>query len=303
MAMKSQNFQHIANLARSVSVWVALSCCFLATGCSPWKKTAKLQNQDFLDPKLSNASSGKATLEVEFINASPAFIDDTVFESLWHHVDETVIDPDNRVPFLSNGLRIGKISNLDRFRETLEAGVTETNVVDDFLSQASIASEISHGRQTIPLRFGKRTEFPLRQPFEGSHVALIRDQGETIGKTLENAQYFLAFTATDAGHPKEIRLAIEPTVQHGTARQKWVSSDSAIRIDTRRETWDLDMLNMTMDLQSGDTLIFASNRPTRGIGPKMLSGKGEDQSERELIVLIHVTHVPLPSDRIARNTL
>ncbi len=272
-----------------------------AAGCAPWKSTPYLETNDPLGLPMRQESS-RIVLEVEFINSSTAFIDDTTFESLWQHVDETVIDSDRRLTFLENGLRVGKIQNLDRFREAIEKSVTETNVVDDFLAEASVASEVSHGIQTVPLRLGKRSEFPLRQPFEGSHIALIRDNGQTIGKTLDNAQYFLGLTATEANHPKQIRLAIEPMIQHGNAKQKWVSSESAIRIDTRRETWDLSMLNLTTEMRVGDTILFAPTRPSRGIGPKMLSGKGEDQSDRQLIVLIHVTDIPLPSEKLQLDT-
>lgn len=273
-----------------------------AAGCAPWKSTPYLETNDLLGLPVRQDSS-RIVVEVEFINSSTAFINDSGFESLWQYVDETVIDSDRRHAFLENGLRVGKIQNLDRFREAIETSVTETNVVDDFLAEASVASEVSHGTQTVPLRLGKRSEFPLRQPFEGSHVALIRDEQQTIGKTLDNAQYFLGLTATEANHPKQIRLAIEPMIQHGNAKQKWVSSESAIRIDTRRETWDLTMLNLTTEMRAGDTIVFAPTRPQRGIGPKMLSGKGEDQSDRELIVLIHVTEIPLPSEQIRADTL
>jgi hypothetical protein len=281
--------------------WLCLGFLLLA-GCSPWKNTANFHTNDVLGGTIHQESNNRVTLEIEFINSSPTFIDDSTFQELWQYVDETLIAAENRDAFLTNGLRIGKIQNLDRFLEVIEGSVTETNVVDDFLTQASVASDVAHGRQTVPLRLGKRSEFPLRQPFEGSQVALIRESGQTIGKTLENAQYFLALTATEASHPKQIRLAVEPTIQHGSAKQKWISSESAIRIDTRRETWNLSSLNLMVDLQAGDTLVMAPDRPTRGIAPKMLSGKGEDQSERQLIVLIHVSNVPLPAEKIAANT-
>lgn len=275
----------------------------LIGGCTPWKNTPKRSVNDSLRSNTLQDSSTRVRLEIEFINSSSAFIDDLIFQQLWQHVDETVVDSEKRDAFLKNGLRVGKIHNLDRFLETLETSVTETNVVDDFLTQASVASEVSHGRQSVPLRLGKRSEFPLRQPLEGSHVTLIRDSGQTIGKTLQNPQHFLGLTATEANHPKQIRLAIEPMIQHGIAKQKWISSESAIRIDTRRETWNLAMLNLTMELQEGDSIVLAPDRPSRGIAPKMLSGKGEDQSDRQLIVLVHVQHVPLPSEQIPSEAL
>ena len=275
----------------------------LIAGCAPWKNTPTLSVNETLSTKVLQESGDRIRLEIEFINSSTAFVDDSIFEQLWQHVDETVVDAEKRNSFLSNGLRVGRIHNKEGFLKTINTSVTETNVVDDFLAQASVASEVSHGLQSVPLRLGKRSEFPLRQPLEGNQVTLIRDDGQTIGKTLQNPQHFLGLTATDGTHPKQIRLAIEPMIQHGTARQKWISSESAIRIDTRRETWNLSMLNLTMELQEGDTIVLAPDRPSRGIAPKMLSGKGEDQSDRQLIVLIHVQHIPLPSEQIPGESI
>ena len=275
----------------------------LMPGCVPWNKTSLNTSQTANQFVNQQDSRSRLMLEIEFVNTSTAFVEQVDFDSLWNDVDETLIGSDKRQMLLNNGLRVGKINQMDLFREKIQSSITETNVVDEFLSQAAVASEISHGTQSVPLRLGKRTEFPLRQPFEGSHVALVRAGDETIGRTLANAQYFLALTATESENPRQIRLAIQPEVQFGSAKQKWVSSDSAIRIDTRRETWALDMLNLTLDLQTGDTIALAADHPRRGIAPKMLSGKGEDQSEQELIILIHVKHVPLPSDQLVANAL
>ncbi len=291
-------FPHQLNTKLALPSYLVIVFCLLGAACAPWKNTPYFETNDQLSESIRQESKTRVLLDVEFINASSAFLDDPTFDNLWQHVDETFIDSTVRANFLSNGIRVGKIHSLDRFLQALENGVTETNVVDDFLNEASVASDVSHGTQTLPLRLGKRSEFPLRQPFEGSHVALIRENGSTVGKTVDNAQYFLGLTATESNSAKRIRLALQPTIQHGTARQKWVSSESAIRIDTRRDNWDLEMLNLTVDLSEGDTIILAPDRPYRGIASKMLSGKAEDQSERELLVLLQVTNIPLPSDQI-----
>ena len=173
--------------------------------------------------------------------------------------------------------------------------------MEEFFSEAAVASEVSHGRQRIPMRFGRRYELALRQPFEGTHTALVRSQAETLGRTLNNAQYFLALTASPADTAQKIRLRIRPEIQYGAAKQKWVSSDSAIRIDTLRENWSLEMLDINLAAAAGDTIVIAPDTPTHGLASKMLTGNGTDQHEQQLVVLIHVTQIPSPADQLAVN--
>lgn len=280
----------------------ALTTAVLVTafvGCAQWKDGVPLAGTDTSPIAQSQEASHRLVLEVEFINASLQLLDEETFTGLWQWVDETPIEADRRQSLLDNGIRVGRVTNSERFEKGLRACETSPSVVDEFLSQASVASEVSHGRQRIPMRLGKRCELALRQPFEGSHVTLVRDSDETIGRTLSNAQYFLALTATASDTAQQIRLKIQPEIQHGAARQKWVSSDTAIRIDTRRETWTLDMLDIALDLSAGDTLAIAPDFPSRGLATKMLTGQGTDQNEQQLVVLIHVAQIPSPADKLA----
>ncbi len=243
----------------------------------------------------------RLVVEVDFVNSAIDSMDADQTAGMWQWVDETSIDAVLRQRLLDNGIRIGVVTNTERFRSRLDEFSIEQDVVEEFLNQASVASEVSHGQQRIPMRLGRRYELALRQPFEGSHVALVRDKGETIGRTLNNAQYFLAMTATESNAAQQIRLRIQPEIQYGAARQKWVSSDTAIRIDTRRETWSLDMLDIQLTAAAGDTIVIAPDTPTRGLASKMLIGNGTNQHEQQLIVLIHVAQVPTPADDLAIN--
>ncbi len=243
----------------------------------------------------------RVVVEVEFVNASLDAMDADQKAGLWQWVDETSVDARLRQSLLDNGVRIGVVSNQPRFQSRLEASTIQPDAVEEFLSEAAVASEVSHGRQRIPMRFGRRYELALRQPFEGTHTALIRTEGETIGRTLSNAQYFFALTASQADVAQQIRLRIRPEIQYGAAKQKWVSSDSAIRIDTRRETWSLEMLDIDVAAVAGDTIVVAPDTPTHGLASKMLTGNGTDQHEQQLVVLIHVTQIPSPADQLAAD--
>ena len=246
----------------------------------------------------TTGQSKRVVLEVRFVNTALDALDPDQTAGLWQWVDETSIDARQRQRLLENGVRVGLVANESRFLSRLESFAVETDVVEEFLSQASVASDVSHGDQRIPIRLGRRYELALRQPFEGSHVGLVSGDGEVTGRTLNNAQYFLAFTATAADSVEQLRLRIRPEIQYGAARPKWVSSDTAIRIDTRRETWALDMLSIDVLAAQGDTIVMAPDTPTRGLASKMLIGNGTDQDPEQLLVLIRVARIPSPADKL-----
>lgn len=264
-------------------------------GCAHWNDSPIQRTGEATAGAPLPENPQRAVLQVDFVNASLENMDTDQLTGLWQWVEETALDTALRQKLLDNGLRVGLVSNHERFQSKLQGITIEPNAVDTFLSEASVASEVSHGKQRIPMRLGRRYELPLRQPLEGSHVALIQLGDERIGRTLDNAQYFLVLTASESTNAQQVRLRVRPEIQHGAARQKWVSSDTAIRIDTRRETWSLDSLDIQFDAPVGSTIVIAPDSPIRGLASKMLSGSGTDQHEEQLVILIHVAQVPSPS--------
>ena len=81
---------------------------------------------------------------------------------------------------------------------------------------------------------------------------LIEKELKFLGRTLSNPQYFFAITATDGAAQKQVHLRLRPEIQFGDTRQKWVSSDTALRIDNRRETWSIPELDITLQASEED---------------------------------------------------
>ena len=288
-----------------------MPCCFLSwlapisliavLGCANWEKRGvdllSSTNEQLTDPSTQHASNRKRViLSVEFINlsagASLSAIDDESTQSLWQWVDETSIDPGLRQAIMRNGIRVGFVSNEEAFRNQLGNKRIDRDLVETFLAEASIASDLAHGSEKLPMRLGRRYELPLRQPLEGSHVAIIRANDQLIGKTLQHAQYVLALSGTRAVTPDQIQLKIHPEIQHGTTVQKWISSDTALRIDSRRESWQLSALNLDLLVKEGDLLVIAPTQPLHGLAKHMLSGTGSDNQNEQLVLLIRVEQIP-----------
>lgn len=237
-------------------------------------------------------------LDVEFVNIAvdPEDIDQA--ESLWQWVDETAIDAGLRRKLLANGIRVGFVASEERFREKLAQSTVEQDVVQKFLNEASIASDVARGRERIPMRLGHRYELALGQPIAGSHVAMVRTNGQTVGRTLNNAQYYLAVTPTQSSGIKQVDLRFRPEVHFGDARQKWVTSDTALRIDTRRDTWAIPELDLNVTASEDATLVIAATRPAKGLGKKMLMGSDSNNGEEQVVIVVQVAKVPSAVDQL-----
>ncbi len=281
---------------RAIVVFAAIVMLTIATGgCASWKDSPDLSGTG-LPTIRDNAQS--VILEVEFV---PIVIESDELEidaSLWQWVDETAIDADARRKLIANGLKVGKVVSLERLRARLETLSTKQDVVDDFLKEASIASNVSHTDKRIPMRMGRRHELPLKDPIEGQHVTLLRVDGQTIGRTLPDPQYLFAVTASPGNVSGQALVKLRPEIQHGEMRQRWVSSDSALRIDTRRETWSIESLDIELKGNEGDTFVIAGVQPLGGLARQMLSGHSADASQQQVVVLITFDQIPDAIDQL-----
>ena len=290
-------FQNANFLAKST---LSLLLAFVS-GCAGWteRTTDKLLEKPAI-PKL-NESKRSLILNVQFI---PIEVDETSpdeIQSLWQWIDETHLDVEKRRQLVENGIRVGRVVRDERFRQRLATMTNLTpdaGVVDQFFAQADIASEVTHGDRRIPMRMGSRYELPLRQPIEGSHTSMVRANGKLVGRTLVDPQYLFAVTPTSGSNVKEVQLRLRPEIQHGSMRQRWVSSDTALRIDTRRESWSIEELDLKLVGTENDTFVIGATTPRRGLGKQLLGGKGSDNSQQQVLVLITLAHVPLPSEQL-----
>ena len=230
-------------------------------------------------------------IEVSFVAIKMETEDRDLADGIWQWVDETKIDAVQRHRLLANGIRAGFVSNEDQFRRRLAGETVQSDVVNQFLSEASVNSDLSQGSERLPLRFGRRYELPLRQPTEGNDITLLSLDDGPIGRTLVRPQHMFAITAGRGTNAKQIELQFRPEIQHGDAKQKWITSDSAFRIDTRRDTWSLPELDLDVTAGRGDLLVITADTPPRGLGRKMLTGAGSDQAQQQMLLLIEVIQV------------
>ena len=231
----------------------------------------------------------------------PIAVDETTpdeIQSLWQWTDETIVQPELRRELLLNGLRVGRVVRGERLHQRLDSLRVEKNQLDDFLTQASVASEVSHGGQRYPARIGRRFELPLHQPIEGSHVSMVRMNGELFGRTLQDPQFLFAVTPSMGASSAEIQLRLRPEIQHGHMRQHWVSSDAALRMESRRETWSLEELDLELTGSEGDAFLIGATVPRVGLGKQMLSGHGSDNSQQQVVLILTLQQIPTSAEML-----
>lgn len=279
----------------ATSTFAVVLLATIVVGCARWKNDS---SHSALKLPAVHENTRSVVLQIEFLPIKVDVADQGENESIWQWVDETVVDATERSRLIANGMRIGQIINVDRFRSRIDDQAPTQDVVDQFLSGASVASEVSHNSKRVPMRLGRRWELQLRQPIPGDHVTMLRLDTDTIGRTLSDPQYLFAMVATPGESTGEVNVRLRPEIQHGAMRQKWVSSDAALRIDTRRETWSIEQLDVNLSGMEGDTFVVAASQPAAGLAAQMLGGTSADNLPQQVMVVIRIAQVPSPVDNL-----
>ncbi len=217
-------------------------------------------------------------------------------EDIWQWIDETVVAPEVRQALRRNGLRLGKVQGAADFNERLNRIRRNPGPTTSVLEIAEVESDLSHQARLITCRTGKRYELPVRQPSAGEQAVLVTLGGKTIGQTLSQPQPLFALRAT-AADVNLIRLSLRPEIQHGAARQTWVGSDAALRIDNRRASWTFEELAAEVPLEKGGILVAGCTYPAFGLGQQMFTGTTADGDDDQVLMVIRVADLPELIDR------
>lgn len=266
----------------------------LASGCAPWKSISDTKSI-LVKPKPSPTSS---ILDIAFI---PLPIrDDQVDWRLWNDADEQVLPDQTRKALAMNGLRAGRIDGELPDVVTSELAISDT--IDDgagdlsaeplqFLAQANLLSDMSHGARRIHCRTATRYELPVRAPMQGDISLLLREGEHMIGHTLTDPLFQFSME-TKTGSDGQMILRLVPEVQHGGVKQAWVSKEQALRLDARRDVHVFDHLAIEIPLQAGQGLLVSPTAIAVGLGEKMFMGDRVDAQLDVTALFIRMTKEP-----------
>ncbi len=212
-------------------------------------------------------------------------------DDIWHWIDETVVAPEVRHALRRNGLRVGKAMRVADFTQRLNQIRRQPDQSARVLEIAEVQSDLSHQSRKITCRIGKRYELPVRQPAVGDQPVLVKLGGQTLGKTLSQAQPLFALRATTAD-VNSITLSLLPEIQHGAMQPTWVGSDAGMSLANRRESWSFDELFTEIRLEKGGILVAGCISPTFGLGQQMFTGTTADGDTDQVLMVIRVADLP-----------
>lgn len=315
-------------------LYLILVCLFVFAvgGCAQWDEASRpgkayanilrSSDSDLADTtapvrsrsnKVVKASQQHVLLNIEFVNVNA---DQTTAEDLaktWQWVDETAIDVEHRSRLLANGIRGGLVSNRSAMQQHLSSLANDPDIFQEFLRTTAVATEARSGSDQISMRIGRRYELPVRKPLGGPRVTLLSVDGQTVGRTLSDPQFLFAVKPIDITNDRKLELRLRPEIQYGESRQRFVGSESALRINQRRETWSLDQLDLNLELGTDDLIVLSmdgvaeSENPqgpdtslggseSSQIAAQMFQGNNADNEREQLFVFLRVSQLPVTLD-------
>ncbi len=302
---------------------LTLIASVLVGGCASWSDRATTSKKSPLTPLTEDATA--AAIEFEFVPVSLPKLtsvleetaDDAIaaagtsaiepssdqspqqrLQSMWQWVDETCIDPTLRRLLADNGLRIGRVTQQERFKTRLLEMSPQQDEIGTFLAKTSVATDVKQGSERIQMRVGRRYELPVRNQIKGNDVAMVRLHGETIGETVLDPQYLFAMSLAQGHSSGEMRLRLRPEIHHGAMKQTWVGQNTAIRIDSRRSVWSLEDLEIDLVGNEGDMFVVAALDSMAGIGSSMFTGSLFDGKNQHTVLLVKFAHIPTSIDQL-----
>lgn len=250
------------------------------------------------DQSLAESLVDRSNQPAVLPNTSTPVASRSPVEEMWRWIDETAITPEVRDALRLNGLRVGRVHTQSEFARALQAiRRTPADAATQLLDSAAVGSDSVQTSRRIPCILGKRHELPVNHPSSGDVATLVSLGGQTIGRTLNAPQPLFAITV-QPHDASGVRVRMQPEIQFGAMRQTWVSSESALRIDNRRESWTMDELAFELASAAGDTIVAGSVLPSHGLGEQMFTGRTADGQVDHKLVVIRVTELP---DMMARR--
>lgn len=212
---------------------------------------------------------------------------------MWRSIDETVFDARVRQAWLANGLRIGLLNDVDHSAGN-PANERQLDPINELFAGAKILGAKADGREIIPLRPSRRHELPLAPALGETTTVLLQKADGLSGMALDAPQLLLAVTAENGPRLGQSQIQIRPEIQHGAVRQKFISSDTAVRIQAGRDRWELSELNLTWTAQPGATLVIApviqpsESEPTFGLGRQMLRDADHLVDDQHIVAFLQI---------------
>ena len=279
-----------------------IAFCAPARGAGSWLPSWK--ESATRDPAIERSSGSigenrkRVILEVEFVNIAVNADDIDQSASLWQWIDETAIDASTRRTLLANGIRVGFVASEEHFRQRLAKSTIEQDVVETFLSHASVASDVARGEKLIPMRLGHRYELALNSPSQAATSQWCERTGK---QSAERSAIRSTFLRSRRLKPRASNRLICISARRSSSARLG-KSESAVtwgcgsrHAETDRSIPELDL---AVTASERDMLVIAATTPATGLAKQMLMGSDSDNSQEQVVVIVRVAQVPSAVDNL-----
>lgn len=274
------------------SILLAIASLFASssvasTGCAVWKKEPEDKTDQ--SPSLRNhrMANDSVVVEIAVVDLSS---DPSMVQAIWMQIDETGVDPKVRQQLWNNGFRVGVAPSAlpPELAQQLEQ---QMRLADVDPQTGAMAPGVRLNQQRHQLRSGQALQISTA-PLQESLAWIVDDEGYRMGGTAEQAECQFALRT----YPRQegtVRIKATPEIHHGTARQSVDVTDASMIFRAHRDRQTFTNLEMSLDLQPGQTMVIGTTPVGAQLGHLFLSQPSAVQEFRNRAVLIRVGQVQL----------
>jgi hypothetical protein len=258
---------------------VLLAALATVCGCT----TPTLKGKSPLMP--AQMSPDSVALDMFFVRFP--FGDTDANEKLWQEIDEQRLPAELRERLRENGFRVGIVtgqipSELSKLLALPEkpapSDETEKTSIDSMESQPRVVRRHLQIRANQPneiIASGVYAQLPL----------LTGGAGQISGQTYNEAQGYFSIK-TNPRPDGQVRLELTPALHHGESRQRWISGQGMMRLETGQSKRTFDDMTIQTELPPGAMLVLSSLPNQRGsLGDYFFSESDNGRTEQKLLIV------------------
>ena len=264
-----------------LALWLS-SLLPVLTGCASFTHVTK-ETSVLPTPRMSRSAVVVEMLTVEIPLNHPA-----EEESMWREVDEQHLPVDLRRRLTAAGVRCGIAGN--ELPTQLQAAMAEVDDEAQVIGESGQMLSITRpSRRRLQCRDGDRHQLLLSDVQKELSI-LWRDQGRVRGATYLDAQPMLVLRAFPQ-QSGQARLSLQPQIQHGEARNRWVGRDGMFLMETGKDRKLFEDLTMEVTLSPGEYLLVSSTSENQGLGERLFQIVTDERKKKVLILRLAQTQL------------
>ena len=246
-----------------------LTAASLCGGCVSWNAgSTRLPENRKAEPLLRPAAAGSpigdnASLTVTMVAIDAGSGDGSAVEELIAGLDVGPIPAAARRSYGLNDIGVGVASHDRDVAHLLRESTPTDSTEQSLLRLTETADDRSGTRRTHPIQRGGRQVIAPGPAITESHTALVRTDDGVQARTVIGAEYQWQLNHIAAGDADTRTFRVRGLIQYGQEQRTFTASDVALRIDSRRQRWELPGLDFNWTAGDGETLVFYPQpRPT-----------------------------------------